>query len=113
MQHSYCWQSFAFHEFQESTAAGRDVGNFIFDTEQVDSGQRITTASDGECFAVCNRFSNDFGTLTEVREYEHANRAVPQDGFGFFQQLSHRQCGFVAEVHDLFVILNFAHFLHG
>ncbi len=84
------------HEFEECAATSGDVGDFVSDTEQVDCCQGVTTACDRERFAVCDSVSNNFSPFTEVREFEHANRTVPQDSFCVFQDFSQFLCRNVA-----------------
>lgn len=97
-EHRYCRQYFTFHEFEECAAASGDVGDFVSNAEQVDCCQSVAAASDGERFAVCDSVSHDFSTFAEVREFEHANRTVPQNGFRILQDFSQFLSGSIADI---------------
>ncbi len=73
----------------------------------------VTAAGDGETFAVRDSVSHDFSPFTEVREFEYANRAVPQDGFGVLQDFSQFLCGNVAKVQNLLVIFDIVNRFQG
>src|SRR5690606_15107918 len=93
-------------EFEECAATSGDVGDFVSDTEQVDCCQGVTTACDRERFAVCDSVSNNFSPFTEVREFEHANRTVPQDSFCVFEDFSQFLCRNVAQVQNLLFVFD-------
>src|SRR5690348_928261 len=48
LQHRHGRQRLAFEEFQERAAAGRDVGDLVFDAVLVDGGQGVAAARDRE-----------------------------------------------------------------
>src|SRR5690606_13917001 len=100
-------------EFEECAATSGDVGDFVSDTEQVDCCQGVTTACDRERFAVCDSVSNNFSPFTEVREFEHANRTVPQDSFCVFQDFSQFLCRNVAQVQNLLFIFDVVYRFQG
>src|SRR5476649_2982298 len=83
-QHHDGWQCFTFNELKECAAASRDVVNFVSDTKQIDRCQGVAAACDRETFAVGNRARHNLSSFTEVRELEHANRTIPQNGFSVF-----------------------------
>ncbi|CCJ86072.1 hypothetical protein BN133_2449 [Cronobacter dublinensis 582] len=61
---------------------------------------------DGERVAFRDSASHDFGAFTEVREFEYANRAIPQNSFGVFQNFSQFLSGNVAHIQDLLFIFD-------
>ncbi len=56
-------------------------------------------ASDGKRFAISDGIRHDFGPFTEVRELKHANRAVPQNGFGVLEDFN-TLSGSIADIGD-------------
>src|SRR5690606_36948879 len=57
-------------------------------------------AGQGEGVAFGDGFSQCFGAVAELVEFEYTNRAVPQDGFGVFEQVGELAGGFRAYVED-------------
>ncbi len=70
----------------------------------------VAAASDGKRFAISDGIRHDFSPFTEVRELKHANRAVPQNGFGILEDFSQLLSGSIADIRDLLV---FFHVVNG
>src|SRR5690606_37913834 len=88
-QNRYCWQYLAFYELEECTTAGRYVRDLVSKVPLVDGGQSIATAGNRASIALCNCARNSFGTLGESIKFKYAARAVPQYGFGVFDNFRH------------------------
>ena len=58
-------QGLAFDEFEERSAAGRDIGNPVGDAIFGDRGQCVAAAGYRKRAAVCDRFRHNFRTATE------------------------------------------------
>ena len=94
------WQGLAFEEFQEGAAAGRDVADIFGDVELGDGGQRIAATGDREGLGVGDGGSQHLGAAGELRQFEDADRAVPDDGAGVGDDLGQLGGGFRADVEN-------------
>src|SRR5690554_35771 len=99
-QYGYCRQGFAFHEFEECAAAGGDVGDLVSYAVFVNGCDGVAAAGEGEGVAFGDGFGQGFGAVAELVEFEHANRAVPEDSFGVLEQARELAGGFRAYVED-------------
>src|SRR5690554_651497 len=112
-QYGYCRQGFAFHEFEECAAAGGDVGDLVSYAVFVNGSHGVAAAGEGEGVAFGDGFCQCFGAVAELVEFEYANRAVPQDGFGVFEQARELAGGFRAYVEDHVVGADVGDVFHG
>src|SRR6185436_6210558 len=83
-------QLLALEELQERAAGGRDVADALVDLELVDRGDGVAAAGDGERLGAGDRLGQHLGAFGERLLLEHADRAVPYDGAGFFQRRRQR-----------------------
>ena len=79
-QHRHGRQSLAFDEFEERAAAGGDVGDAVLDAVLLDRRQGIAAAGERKRLAAGDRIGDRLGALAELIEFEHPDRAVPDDG---------------------------------
>src|SRR5690606_31764787 len=105
-------QYFSFHEFKESTAAGRNVRDFVSQVPFVDCCQSIDAASNREGFALGNSVRYGFGTLCEYIKFKYTAWTIPQYRFGIFDNVSNARCRFRTIVNNFFVGLDFAWLFH-
>src|SRR6478609_1688270 len=80
-QRCHAGQDFPFEEFEGRAAACGNEGHLVIETELVDGRDGVAAADDGDRVAGGHGLGNGAGALGEAFNFEHAHRAVPDDGF--------------------------------
>ena len=80
-------QHFALKVFKKGATTCRDVTYFIANIELGDRGQGIASAGDREASRLGNRFGYRFSAVRKGIKLKHAQRTIPQDRTGVFQDI--------------------------
>src|SRR5215472_7290378 len=80
LEHGDRRQRLAFHELEEGSAAGRDVGDAVLDPVLFYGGEGVAAAGEREGLAARDRLRHGARAFAELLELEYADRAVPDDG---------------------------------
>src|SRR5438128_2016881 len=80
----------AFEELEERAAGGGDVVDVAGDAELVDRRHGVAAARDGVGLRAGDGARNRFGAFRERIVFEHADRAVPDDGAGLLERCRER-----------------------
>ena len=75
------------HEFKESPTTRGDIRNAIANLVLVDGSQGIATSGDGKRRTLSNRLRQYSRALSELVEFEYADRPIPQQGFRILEQM--------------------------
>lgn len=89
---------FAFDEFEGGTAAGGDVGDFVIETELTDGSCGVTAADNSDAFGFGQSVGDGDGAGGITRIFENTHGAIPEDGFGCFNDVAVKFTGFGTDI---------------